>query len=241
MADLYGWHWQDYPETNSTNDLAAKLSANPPAQRFVVTAERQTQGRGRRGREWQSLTGNLFMSLAMEEPSPNWSELVFVVSLALLETVRVYQPEINVRLKWPNDVLVKGRKISGILLEKGAGLYIIIGIGVNIAAAPLSTESLYPAASLAESGINTDRCAFLAAFLQQFNRFYELWIKSGFAAVKEQWLKKALGLNREISVNLPRQSLDGIFRGIDDNGCLLLETAGKITKIAAGDVFFQKD
>ena len=242
MEDLYGWHWQDVAELGSTNDCAVKLSEQPPSPRFVITAARQTAGRGRRGRSWQSLEGNLFMSLGMEMEQRRWSELVFVISLALLETVHLFKPGIDVSLKWPNDVLVAGGKISGILLEKGAGMYIIIGIGVNIASAPAVSESLlYHSASLAEAGIKTDRITFLKAFLQQFNRGLERWNRQGFAVVKKLWLRFEKGIGGEIRVNLPRESLSGIFKGLGDDGCLLLETAGEIKKIAAGDVFFQQD
>lgn len=241
MENLYGWHWQDFAELGSTNDCAVKLSELPPSPRFAVTAQSQAAGRGRRGRSWQSLEGNLFMSLGLEMEQRRWGELVFVVSLALLETVRSFKPGIDISLKWPNDVLVAGGKISGILLEKGAGMYIIIGIGVNIASAPaVSGSLLYHSASLAEAGIKTDRITFLKAFLQQFNCGLERWNRHGFAEVKDLWLQSAKGVGSEIRVNLPRESLNGIFKGIGDDGCLLLETAGEIKKIAAGDVFFQQ-
>lgn len=242
MENLHGWHWEDFAELGSTNDYAAGLSAQPPAPRFAVTAVKQTAGRGRRGRSWQSLEGNLFMSLGLEIEQQRWGELVFVISLALLETVRALKPEIDISLKWPNDVLVAGNKISGILLEKGAGMYIIIGIGVNIVSAPAASGSLlYQAGSLAENGIRTDRVTFLKAFLQQFNCGLERWNRQGFAPVKELWLQAAKGVGSEIRVNLPRESLSGIFKGLGDDGCLLLETAGEIKKIAAGDVFFRQD
>lgn len=242
MEDLYGWHWQDFAELGSTNDCAVKLSEQPPSPHFVITAARQTAGRGRRGRSWQSLEGNLFMSLGMEMEQRRWSELVFVISLALLESVHLFKPGIDVSLKWPNDVLVAGGKISGILLEKGAGMYIIIGIGVNIASAPaVSGSLLYHSVSLAEEGIITDRITFLKAFLRQFNCGLERWNRQGFAVVKKLWLRFAKGIGGEIRVNLPRESLSGIFKGLGDDGCLLLETAGEIKKIAAGDVFFQQD
>lgn len=241
METLYGWHWQDFAELTSTNDYAVGLSAQPPAPRFAVTAVKQTAGRGRRGRPWQSLDGNLFMSLGLETGQQRWGELVFVISLALLETIRGLKPEIDISLKWPNDVLVEGNKISGILLEKGAGMYIIIGIGVNIASAPAASGSLlYRAASLAENGIKINRVDFLKAFLQQFNIGLERWNRLGFAPVKELWLQSAKGLGEQIRVNLPRESLTGIFKGIGDDGCLLLETAGTLKKIAAGDVFFRQ-
>ena len=84
MENLHGWLWEDFAELGSTNDYAAGLSAQPPAPRFAVTAVKQTAGRGRRGRSWQSLEGNLFMSLGLEIEQQRWGELVFVISLALL-------------------------------------------------------------------------------------------------------------------------------------------------------------
>lgn len=239
METICGWQWSDYDILSSTNDKAKDMSKNASAERFVVTAKQQTKGRGRRGRQWISREGNLFMSLALPLPIAKAGELIFVVSLALLETIRQMKPNIDINLKWPNDVLVNGGKISGILLEKAEGEYIIIGIGVNIVASPkLDGNLLYQAQSLSDAGVAADRISFMKAYLLQFNRNFSLWQEEGFAPLQEQWLKNACRLNETIQVRTEKNVREGIFRGVDDQGMLLLEEQGIINKIYAGDVFF---
>ena len=235
------WYWQDLPTVGSTNDYAAALSANPPAEKFVVSAAEQTNGRGRRGRSWLSLRGNLFMSLALKGELQDINFLPFTASLALLQAIKTLDSDLDIMLKWPNDVLVKGAKVSGILLEKPENEYIIIGIGVNIQASPAQgTELIYPAIGLKDCGIDIDRCSFLKLYLHRFNETLALQKQQGFAAVREQWLKHAGHLNREIRVNMENSIEDGIFRGLDDNGALLLEQKKQIRKIYAGDVFIKR-
>lgn len=235
------WWWQDFATLGSTNDKAIELSSNPPAPFFVVTAAEQTKGRGRRGREWQGYSGNLFMSLALPIATQDWGQLVFVVSLSLLETIKFFEEGAQVCLKWPNDVLLNDCKISGILLEKGSGEYIIIGIGVNLTAAPQKLEAvLYRATSLAAEGINVNRIDFLCAYLKHFTKNVSLWKTEGFVTIQQLWQHNAKGLNEEITVNMPKEQKKGIFRGIDENGLLRLEHSGMIEKISAGDVFYKE-
>lgn len=160
MTELNGWYWQDKAETGSTNDDVFQLSQNPPAPKFVITAVRQNAGRGRRGRSWIGLDGNLFMSLGVREELKDLGQLVFVVSLSLAEVIAGLGAD--VKIKWPNDVLVGGAKISGILLEKAENEYITIGIGVNINAAPQLDTLLYRSTSLKDNGIVIDRLGVFA-------------------------------------------------------------------------------
>lgn len=235
------WYWQDLPTVGSTNDYAAALSSNPPAEKFVISAVEQTKGRGRRGRSWLCLPGNLFMTLALKGELQDINFLPFITSLALLKTIKGLDADLDVVLKWPNDVLVKGAKVSGILLEKPENEYIIVGIGVNIQASPAQgTELIYPVIGLKDCGIDIDRCSFLKLYLHQFNETLALQKQQGFAAVRERWLQHAGHLNQEIRVNMENSSEDGIFRGLDNNGALLLEQQGQLRKIYAGDVFIKR-
>ena len=165
MEYIGDWMLHDMAEAGSTNDEVKKLSANIRGQKVVISARSQTNGRGRRGRGWVSLDGNLFFSLGVENELKNLGALVFIASLSLWQTVRNLDPLLNVKLKWPNDVLVNDKKISGMLLEKGAGDYWVIGIGVNLKVAPLLVNTLYPAVSLAEAGINVERLDFLLSLI----------------------------------------------------------------------------
>ena len=124
MPEIGKWQWFDYDDADSTNDTALTLSQNPSAEYFVVTAKRQHNGRGRRGRSWISQEGNLFMSLGLPFDINDINALVFITALSLFEAVASQSPQGCLQLKWPNDVLFNNQKISGILLEKGFQNYI---------------------------------------------------------------------------------------------------------------------
>lgn len=241
MTMLQDWYWQDLAVVGSTNDAAAAMSFNPPAEKCVISAREQTAGRGRRGRSWLSLPGNLFMSLLIKGSLQDLNFLPFTVSLSLLQTIKKLAPELDVSLKWPNDVLVQGAKVSGILLEKPENEYIIIGIGVNIKTSPAEDASLlYPVIGLEDCGIDIDRCSFLELYLRQFDENLALLKRQSFTPIREQWLQFARGLGGEIKVNLENTALEGIFKGLDAGGALLLERQGKTEKIYAGDVFIKR-
>lgn len=181
------------------------------------------------------------MSMGLEIAPRDWGQLVFVVSLSLLETLLVLQPSLAIKLKWPNDVLINGGKISGILLEKGEGDYIIIGVGVNIVEAPALPQMVYPTQSLSAAGLKTSPEALLKSYLQVFDNNFKTWQTQGFSDILSRWLKHARGVGEVIQVNLEKESKTGIFLGLDDNGLLLLQNGDKIEKICAGDIFFKKN
>lgn len=238
MTMLYDWEWTDYEETGSTNDEVRDLTSGAKGHKYIVTAQRQNSGRGRRGRSWVSLDGNLFMSMAIEVELKDLGQMIFVVSLSLLETIKVLFPQIKVNLKWPNDVLVNDRKVSGILLEKGEGDYLVIGIGVNIQAAPKIEGLIYPAISLAEAGCKTDRIIFLREYVKVLDANYKTWQSKGFEKIKQRWLADVKSLGEKIKVHTDKEDKIGIFKGVDDNGTLLLGIDGQVEKIYAGDIFY---
>lgn len=242
MNKINDWHWQDLDETGSTNDeVKALCEAAEPGQKYIVSAKRQTGGRGRRGRRWVSLEGNLFVSFGLEIALKDLGQAIFVIGLSLLEAIKKIAPDCDVSLKWPNDVLVNGRKVSGILLEKAAENYLVIGVGVNIGAAPQTENLLFPAISLKEAGIQTERIAFLHEFVNSFDRTLRKWKTGGFAPVKESWLKYAKNLGAGIIVHMEKEQKSGKFLSVDDNGVLLLGTESGIEKIYAGDIFYLKE
>ncbi len=236
MEKIADWQWYDFEEIGSTND-EIKDFCRTPGQKIVVSAQKQNNGRGRRGRKWIGQDGNLFMSLATEIPLFKLGQAVFVVTLALLKSIKKLAPKSNVSLKWPNDVLVNGCKVSGILLEKAQGDYLVIGIGVNIAAYPEIEDIIYKTTSLKEAGVVTERITFLKIFIAEFDACLFDWEKNGFVSIKQQWLAYAAHLGKKICVNKETESKEGTFEGVDDNGLLLLGLEGKIEKIYAGDVF----
>ncbi len=241
MSYINDWQWIDLAETGSTNDEAVSRSRQLDGrQKLVITAQSQTAGRGRRGRMWIGCEGNLFMSQAVPVELRFLGQIVLLSSLALIRTIDDIKGHAGVKteLKWPNDVLVNGKKASGMLLEKGAGDYLVIGIGVNIAAAPQIDNPVYPVTSLRAEGIISDRIIFLQKYLAEWNKWFSLWEENGIGEIRRLWLSKVRGLNSPIEINCGDTCQKGIFSGVDDNGALLLKQNGVMTKIMAGDVFY---
>ena len=239
MLEIDGWKWIEKEEADSSNDEAINLSKEiSSAEKYVVTVKKQTSGRGRRGRSWVGYEGNLFMSFIQSFPLSKVGEVVFVVSLSLFESLKDLAPNINAKLKWPNDVLVENSKISGILLEKGAGDYLIMGIGVNLVGAPHLEGVLYPAANLYDKGYDIDRLTLFKKYIEIYNKNCQIWNSQGFEPIRQKWLDNVKGLGEKIEVHTDKETKIGIFRDVDSHGALLLERNNDIEKIYAGDIFY---
>ncbi|MBR1825996.1 MAG: biotin--[Alphaproteobacteria bacterium] len=226
-----------YEEVGSTNDAALLLSRNLKGKKVAVRAKRQTAGRGRRGRNWQSLDGNLFFSMLRGFDLQKLGILVMSAALAVADTIKTYDMTADVRIKWPNDVLLNGAKVCGMLLEKGAGKYMVIGIGVNILQSPKSADMLYPTVSLREAGI----VATADDFLQRYLPLFEKNLRQSAKRLRRKWLQYAKGIGSQIVVRQNGTEQTGIFEGIDENADLILRIGDKTQKILAGDVFFVED
>ncbi len=231
-------------EIDSTSAEARRRAAAGAVDGTVIWAERQTAGRGRRGRAWVSPDGNLYVSFILKpECAPDVAaQLGFAAALAVAEAIRGFLPSTaSIACKWPNDVLVDGRKIAGILLESqaaaGGGLdWIVVGIGINLATAPAETE--FPATSLAATGRpDVFPSAMLAALAASLQHWYEVWGRTGFASIRAAWLDLAYGLADPVRVRLDSETLEGRFGGLDVDGALLLEMPAGRRRITAGDVF----
>jgi BirA family biotin operon repressor/biotin-[acetyl-CoA-carboxylase] ligase len=223
----------------STNDHAKTLARNGYPAGAVVWARAQTVGRGRQGNAWNSLPGNLFMTMILR-PDSNAAvtgQLSFLAAVALARALRPLLPGVDIKLKWPNDLLINGKKAAGILLEtEVSGVravpWVVIGVGVNIADAPEG------AASLKSAGAQTDTETVLESLVSHIMALYAAWKKDGFAAVREEWMASAASVGQEINVRLPKETLAGTFLGIDNAGTLQLAmTDGSRRSIASGEVF----
>ena len=229
---------------DSTNRLAAELARGGAAEGTTVVAEQQTAGRGRLGRTWVSPASvNLYASIVLKPRIPPLEvpRLTLVAGLAVAEAIRdsgAFEP----RIKWPNDVLLDGRKVAGILTELEAEAdrvrFVIVGIGVNLNA----TKSDFPpdlrtkATSLAlASGAPVDRAAFTGRLLTRLDAAYAAFLDGGFAALRHRYeeLHGLVGLAVTIDGTPP---LAGTVRGVDDGGALLVETAGGIERVVSGEV-----
>ena len=233
-----------YETVGSTNDEAKRLAQGGAESGTIVCAGTQTAGRGRRGREWVSPPGNLYLSIVWRPECPlgHAAQLGFVASLALAEAVDPAIPAwLALRLKWPNDLLLGGRKLAGILLESETASgsiadFVVIGIGVNLASAPDGAET--PATSLAGEGLPPVAPeTVLASLAERFGEWAGRWRRDGFAPVRAGWLARASGVGEAVRVRLERTTLHGRFADLDESGALLLDQESGRRRIAAGDVF----
>jgi len=230
-----GWTLVALDSVGSTNDEAARLADAGAPEGTVVWSREQTGGRGRRGRHWASPVGNLYTSTILRPDcaAGRAAELGFVAALAVADIVPAGRP---LRVKWPNDVLVDGGKVAGILLESAIGQtgqvqHVVAGIGVNVGFAPQLPEMRYPGAAL--GGSVETALEKLAAALSA--RLAE-WRREGFATVRAAWLAKAGPIGAEVDVKLGEELVRGRFAGLDREGALLLDTAAGPRKIVSGEL-----
>jgi BirA family biotin operon repressor/biotin-[acetyl-CoA-carboxylase] ligase len=234
-----------YDTVGSTNDEAKRLARDAAKEGTVVWALRQSAGRGRAGHLWASPPGNLYASLiVLPRCSLNRAaQLSFVAALAIGDTLGAIsqKPLEGLSYKWPNDVLVHGRKTAGILLESELSdgempEFVVVGVGINLASSPAGAD--FPATSVVELGLGCVSAAdALGSFAHHFQAWVRRWRENGFAQIREAWLAHAMSLGERIRVRLNASILHGRFVDIDQHGALLLEAADGIRQISAGQVF----
>ena len=222
-------------DVDSTNAEARRRAEAGERGPLWIMAARQTAGRGRRGRAWETAEGNLAATLLLAPPG-NFAQLSFAAALAAADLAQHFAPDTRVTVKWPNDVLINGCKLAGILLESGQD-WLAVGIGINLAGHPENTE--FPAISLAALGFAPPSPeAALAVLAARFAHWYDRWMTEGFEALRGAWLARAPEVGAPILARLPHESRQGLFEGIDASGALLLREAGGVRAITAGEVFF---
>jgi len=238
-----------FDQVDSTNAEARRRAEAGESGPMWITAGRQTAGRGRRGRDWATEPGNLAATLltTTSKPPAEAAQLTFVAALAVADLCEAYVPAALVRIKWPNDVLIAGAKVCGILIESGAmadgRLWLAVGCGVNLTHSPANTP--YPATSLAahlKAGVDAPPCPpeAMGAFAAAFNRWLRVWERQGFAPIAEAWTGRARGLGGPCIARLGAETVEGVAEGLDDDGALRLRLpSGLVRRITAGDVFFE--
>lgn len=235
-----------FDEVDSTMTKAQELVASGSPEGTLVLAEQQNAGKGRMGRKWHSPPGKgIWMSLILKPRIPLHftPQLTLLTAVALCRAIR-RTVHVEVGIKWPNDLLIQGRKISGILLESGAEderiQYIVAGVGisVNLVAEDYPEELKKIATSLAiEAGHLVDREALLTNFLQDFEELYDLFHEQGFAPIRILWEANSVSLHKLITVTTPNGRLTGTAESIDDMGALCVRTeTGELIKVYSGDV-----
>lgn len=229
---------------DSTNAEAARRAPDLMRPTWIM-ARRQTAGRGRRGRPWAMPEGNFAATLALRPGgAPAWAALrSFVASNALYATLAMYVRDADLALKWPNDVLLGGGKVAGILLETtgqgGMVDWLSVGIGVNLAATPeIAGDPAFPPVCLADHGERVEPEAFLTMLAGHFATQEAILERLGFDAVREDWLQRAAKLGEIITARTAKEEITGLFDTVDEAGNLVLVTSTGRRVIAAADVHF---
>jgi BirA family transcriptional regulator, biotin operon repressor / biotin---[acetyl-CoA-carboxylase] ligase len=229
----------------STSDEAKRMAAAGAPEGTLVLACRQTGGRGRRGRHWDSPEGNFHGSLLLRPacPVPVAAQLSFVAAVAVAQALTAWLAAERIRLKWPNDVLADGAKLAGILAESASAAdarvaWLVLGIGVNLTHCPQGLD--YAATSLSalgQAGVSPE--AMLGTLAPALLDWYRRWQRHGFAPVREAWLSLAVGLRQPVRALTPDGIVEGVFRDLDPAGALLLAMPdGGQRRIEAGEVEF---
>lgn len=235
------WVVIELDEVSSTqDDLRNRISGKifPQDTLLCVQARRQTKGRGRHGRVWTTgEDGNLAFSFMVEKPSnyESLGALSMLSGLAVFDAVQPYISAGDMVLKWPNDVLIDGGKVSGILLEV-EGDYVLIGIGVNVVSVP---EAEKAACALCSFCNELPECSGVRAeILSAFSDLYDHYQAEGFDVLREMWQARSFDVGTRMSVKLPGGTQDGLYEGVDPQGNLLLRGADNgLVTVRSGDVY----
>jgi BirA family biotin operon repressor/biotin-[acetyl-CoA-carboxylase] ligase len=234
-----------FDEIDSTNAEARRRAEAGETGPLWITAARQSAGRGRRGRSWSTETGNLAATLleTTDLPPVEAAQISFIAALAVCDLARRHVASNRISLKWPNDLMIDGKKAAGILVESGQRpderLWLAVGIGVNLARSPDLPDR--PTISFAEAGATPPQPReALDHLAQAFAGWMGVWRQQGFTAIAEAWTVRAHGLGQPCIARPGSEVLHGIAEGLDIDGALRLRLEdGTIRRITAGDVFFE--
>ena len=245
---IVGRDIQVFQETSSTNDVAEKLARDGVAEGVVVFAETQTKGRGRLGRKWLSPAGQgLWFSVLLRPALPlaSITQLTVAAATAVVRAIRS-ETGLSPQIKWPNDILLGGKKVVGILTELSAELdrvrHVIIGIGVDVNVTDFPAELREVATSLAaEAGRKFLRAEIAAAILRELDADYARVARGEFAALAEEWERQCVTLGRRVVIHIGDRTLTGRAESLDSDGALLLRgDYGHLERIIGGDVTLEK-
>ncbi len=245
---IIGRDIQVFQQTSSTNDIADKLARDGVREGVVVFAEAQTKGRGRLGREWLSPPGlGLWFSVLLRPPLPpgQVTQLTIAAATAVARAIRT-QTGLGPQIKWPNDILLGGKKAVGILTELTAELdrvrHVVLGIGVDVNVESFPGELGAVATSLAlAAGRKFSRGDVAAAILQELEVDYARLGRGEFAALAEEWEQQCVTLGQRVRIHIGDRTLSGRCESLDNDGALLVRTDhGRLERIIGGDVVLEK-
>ena len=238
-------------DVDSTNAEARRRAEAGQTGPLWIVARRQGEGRGRRGREWVSETGNLYATLltTTRKAPAEAAQITFVAALAVADLICSFVPAPLVTIKWPNDVMIEADKAAGILVESGAhemgGLWLAVGIGVNLAHAPSGTERAATAIGghlKGEVRAAPTVAEAIEVLAHHFVIWMDRWDTLGFQPILDAWVARSRGLDQGCTARLGHETVSGIADGVAADGSLRLKLAdGSMRLISAGDVFFGSD
>lgn len=231
------WRLQHFESLGSTSDLCISLAQAGEPARLAVLATRQVAARGSRGRAWVSLPGNLALSVLLRPPGPprQASQWALLAAVALAEALEQFTPG-GIVLKWPNDVMLDGGKLGGILLDSAVGEgrldWLVIGFGANLASAPDLPDRV--AAQL--PGAAPAPRAVALAVLDRLDHWSRAALLDGFGAVRHAWIMRGPAPGALLRLRLDGAEISGAFAGLGDDGALLLQTGGRVRALQTGEV-----
>lgn len=225
-------------EVTSTMDVIKNYPVNT-----IIVANRQTKGRGKDNRNWISdRSNNLYMTLSIKsnDNKIDYSHYSFLSSITVIETIKSFsKKDINIKSKWPNDVLINNKKFCGILLERDIQKqFLSVGIGINIDNHPdLNNKMIFQPTDLLNEGFIFNKNEVLEKFIKIFEEYSNRLLNEGFEWLRKEWLKYAYNLGKEINVKIRDIQIKGIFEDLDEDGTLLIMTEDGIIRIMSGDIF----
>lgn len=231
----------------NTNEELKEMARDGATGMTMLCATEQTQGRGRHGREWKSAAGNLHASILLRGVTKEQAhELAFIAALALVETVESFLFDQEVTLKWPNDVLVDGKKIGGILLESeisGGELdFVVVGMGLNVGSTPEGLDGKATSFKDYETEVDLEEVKQLLgeAFTEYLDTWYDTGEAGGFERIGNLWMQYAAFLDKQITVKLPENlggEVKGVFKGMNAKGEMILEQDGIEKNYSSAEIF----
>ena len=229
-----------FEEVDSTNNKAKQIALEEN-DGTVVVSEMQTSGRGRRGREWHSPKGGIYVSFILKPniPPEKAPQLTLVSSLALVETLNAMNHELNAKIKWPNDVLIRGKKVSGILTELSSDMekinYIVVGVGVNLNTDQNNLPETGTSLKL-EMKKDVSVNLFLKSFLEKYDSVYQKYLDGDINQIIKLWKDNSDTLGKNVKIIGINETYEGLAKDIDENGALILQVDNKEIKVYSGDV-----
>ncbi len=233
-----------FEEIDSTNNEAKRLIKAGALDRLVIWTKNQTDGRGRHGKQWESLDGNLYISILSPIQCELYkaAELSFVLGLAVSDVIEYLAEKSKIKpqisLKWPNDIMLNGAKIGGILLEslpEEDDRWVIIGLGLNIEEAPKSSVG----SSLKSIGIRVSAGQVLDLVMNRFDYYHNMWSIYGFTKIRQIWLKGAYKLGEVVTISDVTNRVSGVFETIEKDGSIRIKLAsGEKYSMSTGEIFF---